>query len=139
MARSSILALIGATALAGFAAGAAQRPAALSQTNPGLWEIAGVPGARAPARECVGDIAALARFEHRGRSCSSKVLRDGESSAEIEYSCGGSGFGRSTLTVLTPRSLRIETQGISDNLPFHYVLQARRVGDCPGRSTASRH
>jgi len=35
--------------------------------------------------------------------------------------------------LITPRSIRIETQGISDNLPFNYVIQARRVGDCPRR------
>jgi len=39
---------------------------------------------------------------------------------------------------VTPRSLRLDTQGISDGLPFHYVAQARRVGDCPAQ-TASRH
>jgi len=26
--------------------------------------------------------------------------------------------------------MRIDTQGISGNLPFHYQLHARRVGDC---------
>jgi len=34
------------------------------------------------------------------------------------------------MTLITPRSLRIDTQGISDNLPFHYQLYARRVSDC---------
>jgi len=57
----------------------------------------------------------------------------------IHYSCPGNEFGRSTMTVITPRSLRIETQGISDNLPFAYVLQARRVGECTAGQTASRH
>ena len=32
--------------------------------------------------------------------------------------------------VWLPRSMRIETQGISGNLPFNYQLHARRVGDC---------
>ena len=121
------------------AAANAPRSAALGQAAPGLWEIAGVPGAKAPARECVGDVAAFARFEHRARNCAQKVITDGPSSTVIEYSCGSGEFGRSQLTVITPRSLRIETQGISDNLPFHYVLQARRVGDCPGRASAARH
>ena len=52
------------------------------------------------------------------------------SSATIEYHCAGADFGRSEIDVITPRSLRIETQGISDGLPFNYVLQARRVGEC---------
>jgi hypothetical protein len=104
-----------------------------------LWEIDGVPGAKAPARECLGDVAALARFEHRARSCSQRVLIDGPSSTVIEYNCGSGEFGRTTLTLITPRSLRIETQGISDSLPFNYVLRARRVGECPGRDSAARH
>ena len=118
---------------------AAQRPAALAPTAPGLWEIAGLPGARAPARECVSDVVALAQFEHRAKSCTRNVVSDGPSTAVIQYTCAGSEYGRSKLTVITPRSLRIETQGISDNLPFAYVLQARRIGDCRARETAARH
>ena len=45
----------------------------------------------------------------------------------------GGGFGRTKMTVLTPRSMRVETQGISNNAPFNYVLQVRRLGDCPAR------
>jgi hypothetical protein len=41
--------------------------------------------------------------------------------------------------LITPRSIRIETQGISGDLPFNYVLQARRVGDCANRQAARAH
>jgi hypothetical protein len=134
------LALVKVAAIAGaLVLMAAQRPAALAQTAPGLWEISGLPGAKTPARECVTEMAALARYEHRGRSCTMKVISDGPSGAVVEYSCGGAGFGHTKLEVITPRSLRIETQGVSENLPFSYVLQARRVGDCPAPATASRH
>jgi len=50
--------------------------------------------------------------------------------AEINYNCADGGFGRSAVTLLTPRSLTIDTQGISGGLPFHYKLYARRMGDC---------
>ena len=103
----------------------------LAQTAPGLWEISGVPGSKVPVRQCVADVAALARFEHRGKACTAKVLKNAGSSASIEYSCGAAGFGHSDIEVITPRSLRISTQGISDGLPFNYVLQARRLDDCP--------
>jgi hypothetical protein len=78
----------------------------------------------------------LARFEHRAKSCSAKVLKDAGGAAQIDYSCGPAGFGHSEVTVLTPRSLRISTQGISEGLPFNYVLQAHRIADCP---VATRH
>ena len=109
---------------------AAQQPPALAGANGGIWEISGLPGAKSPFRECVANAAALAVIEHRGQNCSRSILSSGPGQALIHYTCGQAGFGDSKLTVITPRSLRIETQGISDQLPFNYVLQARRVGDC---------
>lgn len=113
---------------------AAAQPSALAQSQAGLWEISGVPGTKTPLRQCVADIASLARFEHRGKNCSPKVISSHPDSIVIEYSCGTAGFGRSQVDVITPRSLRIDTQGISAGLPFSYVLQARRIDDCPGHS-----
>jgi len=57
----------------------------------------------------------------------------------VHYTCARGGFGRSKIDVLTPRSIRIETQGIADDLPFNYVIQARRVGECSQRQSASAH
>jgi hypothetical protein len=138
MKRVAIFVAAGAGAM--LALTAAQRSSPLVQANPGLWEISGFEGAKAPVRQCVGDIAELAQFEHRGRACSRKVVRSDQSSTVIEYRCAGAGFGHSKIDLITPRNLRIETQGISDNLPFGYVLQARRVGDCPLKtSSAAAH
>ena len=129
----SLASILAGTAI--LALGAAQPPSPLAQAQPGLWEVSGVPGASAPARLCLADIGVLGRFEHRTRNCSNSV-RDGGSSTVIDYTCGPAGFGHSEISVFTPRALRIATQGISDGLPFNYVLQARRVGDCP---VAARH
>ena len=112
---------------------AATRPTALAEASPGLWEISGLPNARAAVRQCVSDTTLLARVEHREASCTQVVIRDQPSSAEIHYTCANGGFGRTKMTVLTPRSLRIETQGISANSPFNYVIQARRIGSCTAR------
>ena len=132
------LAIVGSGVGCALVLGAATKPAALAQVAPGLWEVSGVPGTRKPIVQCVSDLLALAQFEHRGENCSRHVIRDGGSSATVEYQCPGGGFGRTEVGVVTPRSLRLDTQGISDGLPFHYVAQARRVGDCPAQ-TASRH
>jgi hypothetical protein len=122
----------GALALAAVA-----QPSVFTQAQPGLWEISGVPNSKAPIRQCVPDVAKLAEFEHRGKNCSAKVISSNASSTLVEYSCGGAGFGRSQVDAITPRSLRIDTQGISNQLPFNYVLQVRRIGDCPQQ--AQRH
>ena len=109
---------------------AAARPSALDKTSPGLWELSGLPNAGTAFRQCVADTAALARVEHRGHSCTQVVIKDNPTWTEIHYTCTTGGFGRTKLTVLTPRSLRIETQGISAQYPFNYTIQARRIGDC---------
>jgi hypothetical protein len=143
MARYATLTLAAAglavTVTAAVTPGAAEQPPSIAQAQPGLWEISGAPGANAPSRQCVADIAALARFEHRAKSCAAKVLKNSGSMTSIEYSCGGAGFGHSEIQTITPRSLRISTQGISDGLPFNYVLQAHRIDDCPKNAAVTRH
>ena len=115
-------------AIALLALTAAVRPAVFSQTAGGLWEITRSDGGRRSI--CVPDPVVLTQYEHLKVRCSRDVIRDQQGLAEISYSCAGGGFGQSRVEQLTPRSLRIETQGISGDAPFHYVLQARRVGDC---------
>jgi hypothetical protein len=110
--------------------GAAQQPRALAQTSGGLWEISGLPAPASTLRQCIRNTAVLARIEHRGGACTQVLIEDGPSTAVIHYTCARGGFGQSKLTALTPRSLRIETQGISGDLPFNYLLQARRIGNC---------
>lgn len=129
----------GAGAIAALVLTAAQQPSALAGVQPGLWEISGAPGSKGPIRQCIAQVAALAEFEHRGKACTRKTISDHGSSAVVEYSCGNEGFGRSQFNVITPRSIKIETQGISDQLPFNYVLQARRVGECPTPAPAPGH
>ena len=121
--------LILGVSIAAPAAALATQPSALAKVASGLWEIT-VPGAPAPIRQCVADVLSLAQFEHRSRNCTHSVLSDKGDTVTVSYKCGGAGFGQSEMSVVTPRSLRISTQGISDQLPFNYVLQARRVGDC---------
>jgi hypothetical protein len=108
--------------------GAAVRPAVFSQTSGGLWEVSRSDGGR--RNICIPDPVLLAQYEHLRSKCSREVIRDQTGRAEISYSCNGAGFGQSKIEQLTPRALRIETQGISGDAPFHYVLQARRLGEC---------
>jgi hypothetical protein len=139
MARELTLTKIGALTAGSLMLLAAANPAALSQAQPGVWEISGAPGTNGPVRQCLADLSALARYEHRTNNCVAKVSKDGGTSASIEYTCGGAGFGHSEIDMLTPRSLRISTQGISGGLPFNYVLQAHRVDDCVKTPASLRH
>jgi hypothetical protein len=105
-------------------------PTALQGVAGGQWEVSrSAQGGRA-VKVCAPDPAALAQWEHRGAPCTRVVLSDRGSEATIHYTCPAGDFGRSRLTVLTPRSVRIETQGIHAGEPFFYNLHARRVGSC---------
>ena len=108
-------------------------PRALAPAAGGLWEVSKSANGHDPTRVCVPSPEVLAQFEHRQARCTRKVIRDGGSNAEIHYTCADGGFGRSAVTLVTPRSLTIDTQGISGGLPFHDKLYARRVGDCGAR------
>jgi hypothetical protein len=135
MGRTAIVAFL-SVGLAAGATALAQAPgkgSALAGVQAGLWELSGIPGIKTPQKQCVASVGELAQIEHRERRCQHRTVSDGGTSTVIQYQCPGGGFGRSKLTALTPRSLRIETQGISDQLPFSYVVQARRVGDCAER------
>ena len=111
-----------AVALAGASA------SVFSTAEPGLWEIK--KGASQPVKLCVPNLATLAQFEHRGARCSRSVIRDNGSAATVHYTCSGGDFGQTDMRLVTPRSLLIQTQGISGGGPFKYTLTARRVGDC---------
>lgn len=139
MVRQTTLLLTAGLTGAAFALIAAQGPSLFDQAQPGLWEISGAPGLKAPVRQCLADLTPLARFEHRTSNCTAKVSGQSPTSASVDYSCGGAGFGHTQVELLTPRALRISTQGISGGLPFNYVLQARRVDDCPKTASVTHH
>lgn len=113
------------------ALGAAQLPPAM--TGAGLWEVARKASGHSSQRVCLTDPAILMQWEHRRAQCQRAVVSAAENRAEVSYACGRGEFGTSKVRALTPRALRIETQGISRGYPFSYVLHARRMGDCPGR------
>lgn len=112
---------------------AAAQPRALSGASGGLWEVSQSATGHNPTRVCVPSPEVLAQYEHRQGRCTRVIISDKGTETVIHYTCADGGFGQSKVTLLTPRSLRIDTQGISGNLPFHYLLHARRVGECAAR------
>lgn len=112
---------------------AAVRSGGISSAEPGAWEVSlSATGAHAQ-RVCIADPASLAQWESRGASCVREKIAEQANQVTFQYRCASGDFGRSDMTLLTPRSLRIATQGISGGLPFGYQLYARRMGICPLR------
>ena len=130
MSNSVRIALVGLLSVWATCLVAAAQPRALAGAVGGLWEVSQSASGHNPTRVCVPSPEVLAQYEHRQGRCTRVVISDRGTETVIHYTCADGGFGQSKVTLLTPRSLRIDTQGISGNLPFHYQLHARRVGDC---------
>ncbi len=130
MMRGRTLTMIGFAVGAGVLLAAATAPTLLNRFAGGLWEVSRSATGADPVRMCIASPARLAQFEHRGRACTRVVIADKPEEALIHYTCPDGGFGRSRIEMITPRSLRIDTQGISGGAPFAYVLHARLAGSC---------
>jgi len=102
----------------------------MAMAGPGEWEVAKSASERGE-RTCLPDPAILIQWEHRAEQCKQTIVSASLDRAEVHYTCGGGGFGTSRVEVLTPRSIKINTQGIAGGLPFSYIIHARRVGACP--------
>lgn len=108
---------------------------ALAQLEPGLWQLRDLDEAGArPQSLCVADPHILMQIQHRNSPCTRLVIANDPKGATVHYTCPATGFGRTSLRVETPRLAKIDTQGISDKIPFAYRIEARRTGAC----TASR-
>ena len=115
--------------LMALALGAATLPPVIAHSS-GLWEVSrSATGAR-PTKICA-PAALFTQWEQRQSRCTRTVMSSSPVDAVVTYTCRGGDFGRSNVRVITPRTLRIETQGISQGFPFNYTLHARRVGNCP--------
>lgn len=118
--------------LAGLAGGAfaeAARAPVLPGVQPGLWEVSRNATGRDARRGCLRDIAILATYAHAGDRCRRTVVVNEPRRMVMALECG-QGFGRSEVTVTTPRSLKIETQGFHRGEPYDFTVYARRVGEC---------
>lgn len=110
--------------------------AALAPLESGLWQLD--TAGRAPQLLCLGDPAALFQVAHSGPVCRRFVIANESGEATVHYSCGTAGWGRTTVRVETPRLAQIFTQGIKQNRPFDYKVEARHVGNCQSPVTAQK-
>ena len=122
---------VGACVAIALLLGGASLPRAMA--GPGEWEVGKTAGGRGE-RLCLPDPAILMQWEHRGKACTRTILNAAIDRADVQYSCSGGGFGTSRVEVLTPRSVKVTTQGIANGLPFGYVIHARRVGNCGAKN-----
>ena len=113
--------------------GGAFEPRSPREAKPGLWDVSLSATGNNARRFCLADPMILSQWEHRGGACTRVILTEHETSATVHYTCAGGGFGQSVITLVTPRSIKVDTQGISGDGPFAYDLYARRAGNCRPR------
>ena len=113
------------------AASAAQAPSIplLDRLEEGQWELRSAGNALI-ASICVGERHLLIQPQHGSASCTRNLVSSGEDMATVRYTCPGNGFGQTTLRLETPRLARIDSQGLSQGVPFALRGEARRIGPC---------
>ena len=130
------LGLLPITMLAVFAVPGHTQPAqpgtmpALSMVQPGQWLLKSRANPAESRSVCVSDVRALLQVRHSGAMCSRFVIANTPRETTVHYTCPGSGHGRTTIKVETPRLIQIESQGIANQEPFAVELEGRRVGEC---------
>ena len=76
----------------------------------------------------------LLQIRQPASACSRYVITNDKQVATVHYTCPGSGHGRTTVRVETPRLAQVETQGVVGAEPFDISIEARRVGSCAALS-----
>lgn len=126
------LALAGASLLmVGDGSAVAHRAAtqsALSQIERGQWLLKERLGAE--RKVCFANPNSFIQIAHGPAPCEQFVVSQDSRQSTVVYTCNGHGKGRTTVTVETPRLVRIETQGVLDGAPFEQEYEARKVGAC---------
>lgn len=95
----------------------------------GKWVLTPRDGTAARSL-CLGDTSQLVQIRHRGNTCNSYVVETSANRIAVQYTCKGSGYGRTSIRQETPTLLQIESQGIKDGRPFQFRAEARRTGAC---------
>lgn len=118
--------------LAGHVAGAtstSQEPelAMLDGLRKGEWSLKFRDGS-VPQKVCVRTGSELLQLRHAGNKCSQYVVEDLAGKVTVQYTCTGSGFGRTSIRRETSSLVQIESQGIAENAPFQFLAEARHTG-----------
>ncbi|MEP6784239.1 MAG: hypothetical protein ABI898_00695 [Sphingomonadales bacterium] len=121
----------------GLLATAADAPSlvALGQLQPGQWTLTSREGDFPARKLCLGDPRVLLQVRQPvTATCTRFVITNDPNVSTVHYTCPGSGSGRTTVRVETPRLAQVNTQGLVNGTPFDLTLEARRTGECPAIS-----
>jgi len=101
----------------------------LDRIEGGRWELR-TRDTPEVERLCVQDGRRLIQLRHPQQQCERFVVADEPNDVTVQYTCRGRGYGRTHIRRESESSVRIEAQGIAEGLPFNFVAEGKRVGDC---------
>ncbi len=129
--RAGAAALLGFGLFVGTTAHAdAPQISVLAKIEPGQWQLHATDDSTT-RNLCVRDPRILLQLGHADTTqCSRFVVSQGPREITVRYTCPGAGHGRTTIGLVTPRSIKLQTQGIAGGLPFQHDYAARRTGAC---------
>jgi hypothetical protein len=99
----------------------------------GMWQFHAVGGGATgtPVNKlCIGNTSKLVQIQHYSNACSQLVLRSTPNSVTISYSCKGAGQGTTTIRKESSKLIHVDSQGIKNNSPFAFNVEARMLGPC---------
>ena len=128
--RATVLLLCGAALAGPVYAAATAEIGVFGAIERGRWALRDLDSGQTRAPVCLGSGVQFVQPEHEGPACPQEIVENGTTTATVQYSCSGRGFGHTHLRVETPRLVRIDTQGLKNGRPFSYRLEAKRVGTC---------
>lgn len=110
---------------------AAQAPelAMLGSLEKGGWSLR-VRDDGSTQQICLRSGQELIQLQHRQPGCNRFVVEDGADHVVVQYTCRGSGYGRTTIRRESPRLVQIQTTGIANGTPFSLNGEARFQGRC---------
>ena len=117
-----------AVAFAGLS-GASAGVTALEGLAPGQWQLRETDGSVRSL--CLGDASQLLQLRHGSAACKVTVLDNSPGHTTVHYTCAGAGYGRTTVTVETPRLVHVDTQGVAEGQAFVLDYEGRNMGACP--------
>lgn len=121
-----------AALFAGAVPASGQRPplAMLDQLESGQWELRLRDGRTLVERLCVNNGRQLIQLRHPEPACDRFIIDDKPGEVTVQYTCRGRGYGRTHIRRETNQLVQIDSQGIAEGLPFDFIAEARRIGDC---------
>lgn len=131
--RMGVLAAAAVGATAGAVPVKAPQLAVINAIEPGQWELREVGTSGSPRVLCVTNPDMLIQLRHASVQCTRYVVENQPQTVTVNYDCEGAGNGRTTITLDTPRQIRLQTQGIAQHAPFDVDYAGRRLGACTAR------